>query len=576
MCLSPTTYSQAAFGVNPFFVPQSTLFDATQDAAAWYGEFGENPYGFPFGFVWPTQLPPAAAPPPPPAAARRNTSSAAAAAAAWLHLAEGHAGVEPWSSAPSSEPHDFDFPVFLSTSSNQEWAATMLAYLEQGFYIDYYTNLVQVRFTTFNAVSGLFALVTVTFQVGSGGLISASSEVRSENVQPYSSAADRPRLVLEIVFAVFALCSCFVELNRHRAMWAATGSFWTYPKTSALEFATGWLLFLVIAMWITFAKKLAPQFGVEPTFSVYAAPPLGAAVSPDLIHVPDGGAGMAAVVSMFRRVALLFDYISVYYTINGVNAILMVARLIKYAHFQPRLGVLTHAFVACATDLAHFFAVLLTVYSVYSATGYFLFGPYLADFATPSQAFLSCFTMISWGDDGPIYALLSLRGVIAVPAALYVLSYTLLVVMILTNFLLAIILDSFSTVKDSIREEKVPSVPREVFDLLFGWWSSAMGDRTVTAAGFRDAFLHPFTRPAGDMFWERDAERTVHAALLARAEREEQEAGAPQGGEEEAGEAKPRRLSQGNARDDLPGLMAQIGEEQVRAKAAAPRAIRYP
>ena len=32
--------------------------------------------------------------------------------------------------------------------------------------------------------------------------------------------------------------------------------------------------------------------------------------------------------------------------------------------------------------------------------------------------------MVSWGDDSTIYALLSLRGVVAVPGALFALTYT--------------------------------------------------------------------------------------------------------------------------------------------------------
>ena len=58
-----------------------------------------------------------------------------------------------------------------------------------------------------------------------------------------------------------------------------------------------------------------------------------------------------------------------YYTVSGVNVILMVWRAIEKVDFQPRLGMLTAAFRACSEDLFHFFIVLLFVFTAYSAMG---------------------------------------------------------------------------------------------------------------------------------------------------------------------------------------------------------------
>jgi hypothetical protein len=51
-----------------------------------------------------------------------------------------------------------------------------------------------------------------------------------------------------------------------------------------------------------------------------------------------------------------------YYALNGINILLLLARLLRRLDFQPRLGVVTRSLARAGPDLAHFAVVFGLVF----------------------------------------------------------------------------------------------------------------------------------------------------------------------------------------------------------------------
>ena len=66
--------------------------------------------------------------------------------------------------------------------------------------------------------------------------------------------------------------------------------------------------------------------------------------------------------------------LSWYYAINGVNILLLIARILKLMDFQPRLGVVTRSLALAGPDLIHFVLVCGMVFIGYAMMAHLIFG----------------------------------------------------------------------------------------------------------------------------------------------------------------------------------------------------------
>lgn len=140
--------------------------------------------------------------------------------------------------------------------------------------------------------------------------------------------------------------------------------------------------------------------------------------------------------------------------------------------FQPRLGVVTRSLWLAGPDLIHFFIVAAMVFIGYAMMGYLIFGNAIAKFSTFGNSVNTCFEMLL-GNIDVNNELRALQGLQGVAGALFFWSYELLVFMVLLNFLLAIIVDAFSEVKEKTHE--TAGVHTELFQLCRDKFRSLMG-----------------------------------------------------------------------------------------------------
>mmetsp|Transcript_75492 Transcript_75492/g.201809 ORF Transcript_75492/g.201809 Transcript_75492/m.201809 type:complete len:912 (+) Transcript_75492:3-2738(+) len=131
----------------------------------------------------------------------------------------------------------------------------------------------------------------------------------------------------------------------------------------------------------------------------------------------------------------------------GCFPLLLMTRLLEAFSAQPRLAVLTKTLRLAATDLIHFGIVFLSAFWTYAVMGHVLFGRALPEFATLSRALQTCFAIL-FGDFSFDDMLQSGRMV----ACLWLATYLCLVLLIILNMLLAIIMDTYTTVKGQVAD----------------------------------------------------------------------------------------------------------------------------
>lgn len=151
--------------------------------------------------------------------------------------------------------------------------------------------------------------------------------------------------------------------------------------------------------------------------------------------------------------------------LSGVNPLLITLRLFKAFSAQPRLSQLTRTLLTASTDLFHFLLVFCSVFLTYAVAGVLVFGREVAGFTTLWRAIVSCLEAMMgefhWDEMSQVS-----RGV----AAIWFVSFMVIVVMLMLNMLLAIVMGAFFHQKETCQSEK--TVWKEAWQILRGSFGS--------------------------------------------------------------------------------------------------------
>ncbi|CAE7033991.1 Rsph3a [Symbiodinium sp. CCMP2592] len=138
---------------------------------------------------------------------------------------------------------------------------------------------------------------------------------------------------------------------------------------------------------------------------------------------------------------------------------LVMLRLFKSFHAQPRLAIVTKTIITASQDLLHFFIVLLSVYTCMAVFGYLLFGQDVEDFSTWDRVCITCFRALLGEWDWE-----EMETVGRVLAAIWLWCFVVLVVLLLLNMVLAILMDAYQVVKS--KASVMVTVPQQISEML--------------------------------------------------------------------------------------------------------------
>ena len=449
-CTSETNLDVAPYGVDPIFLRTSEIFDEKMRPAAagnissfttsctppacgtFYSNDELNDRGTPFGF---------------------------------FH--------EPLDGNPNG------FSIFFDINKNEEQTNRMLTYIKDGFFIDDATRDLKVSTVTYNSGLGLFSYFTIMFEFNAGGSILIDSQIQTISVENYrGNFVDNFRAACEVFFVVVTAYALSVEFYEMYDFMKTTGSVKGYFRDvwNYIDFASIVISVLSIILWVNLNFNMANSFTVAERYTVYQNLEAPARA----LYLADGGAGLRTVATKFSEVSAMSDTYVAYTTMFGINMVLMLFIFLKVVDFQPRLGVVTHTLAVAFQDLAHFFVILSVVFLVYAALGHVILGGQMEVFSSWASTLEGLFNFLAIGDQGDTGAVFQLSGMLMYPGILYYVSFTVIMVMILLNFLLGIIVDAFVEVKESFQSQK--SVPEEVADLIGSSLGAMTGKHPSDAA----------------------------------------------------------------------------------------------
>ncbi|CAE7436604.1 pkd2 [Symbiodinium natans] len=304
-----------------------------------------------------------------------------------------------------------------------------------GPWLDEYTRRVEVSTVAYNQNYGLLSFVSVNFFINKGGQVHKLLDVQSARIDPYVG-------YLLSVFIMF-LCDILWLIGLLKLL--------LYEVQDIVNTITGsqqvwWraLLFEYLAFWnVVDWLSLACAWAVLGTY-VRAGMEVSAA-STQLENVLQPDVSNLTRAELWARSDLVFQATESLVSAEAdfrttllLFPLLVMLRLFKSFHAQPRLAVVTKTIATASQDLLHFFIVLMSVYTCMAVFGYLLFGQDVEDFSTWDRACITCFRTLLGEWDWE-----QLESVGRVLAAIWLWCFVVLVVLVLLNMVLAILMDAY-------------------------------------------------------------------------------------------------------------------------------------
>ena len=143
-------------------------------------------------------------------------------------------------------------------------------------------------------------------------------------------------------------------------------------------------------VWWTFVLRDVPAFDIDIRYDVYAN--LNAQAR--IMRFNGDGGELSNAYAAFSNLQYLVQTLSWYYALNGINILLVIARILNLMHFQPRLGVVTRSLLLAGPDLLHFTIVAGIVFVGYAMMAHVIFGNVIEKFATFRLSIDTCFEML--------------------------------------------------------------------------------------------------------------------------------------------------------------------------------------
>lgn len=315
-----------------------------------------------------------------------------------------------------------------------------------GPWLDERTQRVEIGFVTFNAEYGLMSLTTVTLFFSRGGMIHKFVHVQSSWADHFAgSFLDVFPMVMCDAIWLFLLGYLFVNEVKEvaKTIRSSKDYFWKAVYDDYLELwnVVDWVSMALATFCATMFLLiyLETQKAVEEFHSIAALDPSSVdrreyeKINENFFSIMES----LCTVERYYRVSFCFYPMAV------------MARLFKSFAAQGRLAVVTRTLADAAVDIYHFFIVFFSVYLCMAVNAVLIFGQDIEDYAELPRAVMTVFRAM-FGDwdwsamqEGTLWM-----------SAMWFWIFVLVMMVILLNFLLAIIMDSYAVVKERSMDEE--------------------------------------------------------------------------------------------------------------------------
>mmetsp|Transcript_92812 Transcript_92812/g.199050 ORF Transcript_92812/g.199050 Transcript_92812/m.199050 type:complete len:871 (-) Transcript_92812:18-2630(-) len=342
---------------------------------------------------------------------------------------------------------------------NHTGACSCTACMESGVglpYVDEQTQRVEIGFIVFNAEYGLFSLVTVNFFFNRGGMIHKFVHVQSSwsnhFAGPFLSVSFMLMCDLTWILSLtWVLVSEVKEIMKvvrsskerwYTSIWREYVAFWNCVDWISIICA-----YVLVFLWLSLYLETR---NVNTEFEQVMDLNTSALTRNDHISVVEkffnSVEAMCAQERSYRMSFMTYPYV-------------VMLRLFKSFHAQPRLAVVTNTLITASQDMLHFFIVFFSVYFCMAVNSVLLFGQDVESFATLDRAIITCFRAM-FGD----WDWTRMKEVGLLSASLWFWIFLIVIVVLLLNMLLAILMDAYSEVKS--HTENAQTLPIQISEMV--------------------------------------------------------------------------------------------------------------
>jgi len=307
--------------------------------------------------------------------------------------------------------------TFFLPMHNLTLAKQMVRELRDDLWIDKPTQTLRIDVNIMNANTNLVADVQLFLSVGVTGLIVTSYDLTVVPLTWYNlgSVVDIVRTFLEVCVAALWLYYS-VSLFRDRRTYARLHRYQHEDDPWYTGWWEGWKGFLNEkeltsrrpASWI-WALQLALFLPVIGLWVAIVLRPPGPLLKPHTDEVlqplPDGEVWGGGGTPWGGGRAPIFldrngDLLNVYWTLNGINCLLFVTRILSIAKASPQFSLLSEALDLMKMPLLDFLCVLFVIVIFFSLQAILMFGSMFATFAEMDLALAQCLVMLFGGGGG--------------------------------------------------------------------------------------------------------------------------------------------------------------------------------
>ena len=170
-----------------------------------------------------------------------------------------------------------------------------------------------------------------------------------------------------------------------------------------------------------------------------------------------------------------------------IGAFTIMLRFFKAFDSQPRLSLVSRTLSGCLIDVAHFLFVMAAIFTVFSIAAVVLFGHRVARFVTVSKAIRTCLFVLMGEFD---WEEMQVIGDDLAFGWLFLFFF--LIVLLSLNMLLAIVFDTYNTVREDIPHD-CETLWSQSYEIGRRLWNLARGrrvslnhiDRSIRSASAR-------------------------------------------------------------------------------------------
>jgi len=353
--------------------------------------------------------------------------------------------------------HSPEAQQHLAASPGQYFEAALarLQLLRQSGWVDADTDEMALVMITYAERAQMFVVTRISVIFDDWGFAVSKTNSRACIVDPYPVPIV---IVMDILYVLLLLYPSYIELReiinsmRVRGISAGFYHYWNFWNVvDWMGIVMGWTNTLI---WLTFCAATQAD------------------AIQDLLDTGDGKLSLVKnamsldTSSLEVLEASLLGIVGQFYALQlvmGINVMSIMLKFFKAFQANPRLQLVTNTLIHAADELFHFGLVFLAIFMGFTVSGHIFFGDDLVQFSSFDRSVNTAFAVLLGDFDW--YSAQSVSdkelgsGMPQIILALWFWVYTILVLLILLNMLLAIVMEHYTELVTQVRERSATDAP---------------------------------------------------------------------------------------------------------------------